>query len=67
MQSSESSSSVPHDFELEPHGLFVLYPTPEVYVEPSALEVEYVKSFERRAPRAFMTYADLSVLWLSTA
>ena len=67
MQNSESSSSLPHDFELEPHGLFVLYPTPEVYVESSALEIEYVKSFERWAPRAFMTNAYLLVLLLSTA
>ncbi|KAK4139151.1 uncharacterized protein C8A04DRAFT_33378 [Dichotomopilus funicola] len=40
-QKSQPSSSVSHDFELEPHGLFVLYPTPEVYVQASALELDF--------------------------
>ena len=33
---------VPHDFEAEPHGLFVLHPSPEVYLEPSEIDLEYV-------------------------
>ncbi|CAK7206831.1 hypothetical protein SEUCBS139899_009637 [Sporothrix eucalyptigena] len=41
-QYSESDASRPHDFELEPHGLFVLHPTSEVHVEALALEVDLV-------------------------
>lgn len=38
----QPSSNPPHYFDVQPHGLFVLYPTAEAYVESSALEVEYV-------------------------
>lgn len=40
--SSDADVTRPHDFELEPHGLFVLHPTPEIHVEPAALEVDIV-------------------------
>ncbi|KLU90641.1 hypothetical protein MAPG_10493 [Magnaporthiopsis poae ATCC 64411] len=33
---------VPHDFDALSHGLFVLHPTAEVYVEPEAIEVDIV-------------------------
>lgn len=40
-----SQPSIPHQFEQEKQGLFILYPTPELSTIPLAICAEYVMSF----------------------
>lgn len=40
---AESHPNWPHDFELEPHGLFILHPPHELLCDSSKLQVEYAE------------------------
>ena len=40
---AESHPNWPHDFELEPHGLFILHPPHEILCDSSKLQVEYAE------------------------
>lgn len=40
-----SQPSIPHQFEQEKQGLFILYPTPELSTSPLTISAEYVMSF----------------------
>ncbi|KAH7129973.1 hypothetical protein B0J13DRAFT_627109 [Dactylonectria estremocensis] len=38
----EEDTPAPHDFEAEPHGLFVLHPSSEIYLAPTDIDVDIV-------------------------
>lgn len=40
-----SQQCIPHHFEQEKHGLFILYPPPELSICPPTISAEYVISF----------------------
>jgi hypothetical protein len=35
---------IPHDFEAEPFGLFILHPSPDIYLPSTDIDAEYADS-----------------------
>ncbi|KAI5459563.1 hypothetical protein BGZ63DRAFT_254666 [Mariannaea sp. PMI_226] len=58
-------SNLPHQFEQEKHGLFILYPTPELSVDPSTISVDIIAIHGLRgSARKTWTEMETGSFWL---